>query len=81
MRVVETTVEVLETSGLQVGPDTSNLETLALDTGLNTGDNKQPIKPGDAATMTRPQYVIRSTDALPASILSLTHHLEVVTQP
>ena len=71
----------METSGLQIGPDTSNLNDVSLAAGLNTGDKKQSIKPGSAATITRPQYVIRSKDALPASILSLTHHLEFESKP
>ena len=72
--VHEVTLEVLETSGLRIGPDTGNLKAVRLSAGLNTGDiRQQSIAAGSAATDTRPQYVIAAKDALPATILSLTH--------
>lgn len=73
-------IEVYQTSGLQIGPDTGTLFTVPLDTGLNTKDVDASFEAPSAATITRPQYVIRSKNALPATILSLTHRMELETQ-
>jgi len=80
--VHEVTLEVLETSALRIGPDSSTLYAVPLDSGLNTGDvERVTIPAASAATITRPQYAIYPTHGNPASLLSLVHHMEAELKP
>lgn len=71
-RINRTIVNVIDTVGGEVGPDTSRLETISSATTAFTGHKEVSI-PGGYSRDT--DITVRQTDPVPMTVLSLTHDI------